>query len=376
MVMKMYYFLILYKCKDFHMDYKDQFKNIKYFDNIDIDASRDFLSGALRREIFIGFVKDLMENNEVFSLIMIDIDNFKSINDTYGHQKGDEVINRVANEIIAISNDTGIVGRFGGDEFIIASSIVEYEALWNYIRSIHQAVQKIRFIDGQKDEFNITLTSGATRYPYDDDTYDGLFLKTDKALYRGKEKGRNCFIIYDENKHGSIDLVNKRYQKSAANVINTAYEMITSEKGELKDNIERSLEFLRNTFDITKVHFYKVKEIDKFFSKDGVLAKEEKEIFLKELKTKGVFFLNDYSELKNKYDMVNFHEYCWINTVKSFVAFKIYGYGKTFGYLTFVDKRRKRIWQKEDIMIFSVVAKMLGFSIHYDRYRKKINRGK
>ena len=108
----------------------------------------------------------------------------------------------------------------------------------------------------------------------------------------------------------------------------------------------------------------------------GFLAKEEKEIFLKELKTKGVFFLNDYSELKNKYDMVNFHEYCWINTVKSFVAFKIYGYGKTFGYLTFVDKRRKRIWQKEDIMIFSVVAKMLGFSIHYDRYRKKINRGK
>ena len=106
------------------MDYKDQFKNIKYFDNIDIDASRDFLSGALRREIFIGFVKDLMENNEVFSLIMIDIDNFKSINDTYGHQKGDEVISRVANEIIAISNDTGIVGRFGGEEFIIASSIV------------------------------------------------------------------------------------------------------------------------------------------------------------------------------------------------------------------------------------------------------------
>ena len=164
------------------MDYKDQFKNIKYFDNIDIDASRDFLSGALRREIFIGYVKDLMENNEVFSLIMIDIDNFKSINDTYGHQKGDEVISRVANEIIAISNDTGIVGRFGGDEFIIASSIVEYEALWNYIRSIHQAVQKIRFIDGQKDEFNITLTSGATRYPYDNKTYDGLFLKTDKAL--------------------------------------------------------------------------------------------------------------------------------------------------------------------------------------------------
>ena len=374
--MKMYYFLILYKCKDFHLDHQAPFKNIKYFDNIDIDASRDFLSGALRREIFIGFVKDLMENNEVFSLIMIDIDNFKSINDTYGHQKGDEVISRVANEIIAISNDTGIVGRFGGDEFIIASSIVEYEALWNYIRSIHQAVQKIRFIDGQKDEFNITLTSGATRYPYDDNTYDGLFLKTDKALYRGKEKGRNCFIIYDENKHGSIDLVNKRYQKSAANVINTAYEMITSEKGELKDNIARALEFLRNTFDITKVQFYKVKEIDKFFSKDGVLAKEEKEIFLKELKTKGVFFLNDYSELKNKYDMVNFHEYCWVNTVKSFVAFKIYGYGKTFGYLTFVDKRRKRIWQKEDIMIFSVVAKMLGFSIHYDRIRKKINRGK
>ena len=55
--MKMYYFLLLYKCKDFHMDYKDQFKNIKYFDNIDIDASRDFLSGALRREVFIGFVK-------------------------------------------------------------------------------------------------------------------------------------------------------------------------------------------------------------------------------------------------------------------------------------------------------------------------------
>lgn len=136
-------------------------------------------------------------------MIVIDIDDFKNINDTYGHLVGDEVISKVADIISSTLNGRGICGRFGGDEFFILTSNIRTEVeLRTLLTSMHK---KILYAYENTDyKFKITLSMGISLYPNDGTTYDELFKKADKCLYLAKDKGKHRYIIYNENKHGKV----------------------------------------------------------------------------------------------------------------------------------------------------------------------------
>ena len=134
---------------------------------------------------------------------MLDLDNFKFINDTYGHKVGDGVLSNVSADLMRYYDGVGLIGRFGGDEFILVN-----------LRDIEYADKKV-FYQQMYANYNvmrknikletcapfITGTLGSATFPYDADNYDDLFAMIDKTLYRGKSKGRNCYIIYVEHKH-------------------------------------------------------------------------------------------------------------------------------------------------------------------------------
>ena len=93
--------------------------------------SLDNLTKLYNRDVIIEYVNSLIGKNIPFSLALVDIDNFKYVNDTFGHIVGDEIIKAVAATLRNTLADNGIVGRFGGDEFIIVlPEIVEYDAVW------------------------------------------------------------------------------------------------------------------------------------------------------------------------------------------------------------------------------------------------------
>ncbi len=81
----------------------------------------DSLTGVLNRDTLIAFVKHLIRQNVFFSLHLLDIDNFKLINDELGHQVGDKVLKEVVEVILSVTKTTSIVGRYGGDEFLIVT---------------------------------------------------------------------------------------------------------------------------------------------------------------------------------------------------------------------------------------------------------------
>lgn len=172
-----------------------------------INEKTDSLTGLLNKGETEKLVKKkLLEANGRGKVIcMIDIDDFKQINDYYGHLFGDEVIKAVANLLGKAVDGKGICGRFGGDEFFILleEGITEDEVriFWRSVRTEVQRLFKDRL-----EEIKLSISVGISCYPKDGMSYKELFLKADRALYLAKEKGKNRYIIYDESRHGSVPM--------------------------------------------------------------------------------------------------------------------------------------------------------------------------
>lgn len=174
-----------------------------------ISAVIDSLTGVVARAYILAFIKDLIAEKKPFTLGIIDLDNFKSFNDNYGHVTGDRVLTRIADDLVAFVGDRGLVGRYGGDEFLIVhftgNDYNQIHDFYTKMYSSNRAVFRRHLLIGDQNLF-ITATVGSACYPEDAEDYDSLFSKIDKTLYRGKFKGRNCFIIYVEEKHGHLEI--------------------------------------------------------------------------------------------------------------------------------------------------------------------------
>lgn len=135
----------------------------------------------------------LLEEYEECALIVLDIDNFKNINDTYGHVYGDAVIAMAAGSIKSVLDECDIVGRFGGDEFFIFVRNVKRDELERKLENIRLAMMKMR-VD-RNDEDDISCSMGVSR-GYAGVMYEELFAQSDSALYAAKEKGKNRFEFF------------------------------------------------------------------------------------------------------------------------------------------------------------------------------------
>ena len=166
----------------------------------------DSATGLLNKRACMEYTKSVIvsKDDKIHYMIMFDVDNFKSINDTYGHLFGDEVLSKIAGIINANLNGRGIAGRFGGDEFyIFTNNIKDEEALRILLTTMRKELQYA--FDSRIEDFGVTLSVGVSLFPKDGTDYEELFRKADKCLYLAKEKGRNRFIIYNESKHGSLE---------------------------------------------------------------------------------------------------------------------------------------------------------------------------
>ena len=205
----------------------------------------DSLTGLVARPFIIGFVRSLIEAGTPFTFAIMDLDNFKFINDTYGHRVGDGVLMDVAHSLIEYLGNIGIAGRFGGDEFLFVDlQNISYDEKKHFLEGMYFNYRVLRK-NVKLDNCNpfITGTVGCATFPYDAKDYDGLFALIDKTLYRGKTKGRNCYIIYVEEKHKSIEI-----QKLAKEGIYTTFHRMALQFDLLPDTHAR----LQAAFDSLK----------------------------------------------------------------------------------------------------------------------------
>ena len=124
-------------------------------------------------------------NKKELSLMMLDIDYFKKVNDTYGHLFGDYVLETVSNILVNNINDNGYVGRFGGEEFIIILPQMGIDKAYDIGEKIRNAIEKYKF----KNDFKLTISIGIKQYKNESSVQ--LLKNTDDLLYKAKENGRN-----------------------------------------------------------------------------------------------------------------------------------------------------------------------------------------
>ncbi|GAB1256254.1 diguanylate cyclase [Aurantivibrio plasticivorans] len=163
----------------------------------EFEAHTDALTGTHNRRSFLKQADSLISQAKrktlSLHLLMLDIDHFKSINDTYGHNAGDNALLAFCHKLSKSVRDNDVFGRVGGEEFAL---LINEETAGSHelAERIRQEVEEIR-LDGEADELRLTVSIGIARFEEHDDI-DSLMKKSDTALYQAKENGRNCVVAY------------------------------------------------------------------------------------------------------------------------------------------------------------------------------------
>jgi diguanylate cyclase (GGDEF)-like protein len=158
-------------------------------------ATKDSLTGLFnRRAVDEEFEKRDQKERNQFSLLLIDIDNFKLVNDTYGHMCGDHTIISVVETIQSNCRASDIAGRWGGEEFLVIIHGNEKDRAQIVAEKLRSEIEA-KTITFEEQTFQITVTIGVS-FSEDDLTLDQALAKADKALYAGKAGGRNRVITH------------------------------------------------------------------------------------------------------------------------------------------------------------------------------------
>lgn len=158
-------------------------------------ATMDKMTMILNRETTMERIREILKNEpqERHVLYMLDVDNFKVLNDTLGHQEGDSFLISLASVIKKNFRESDVVGRIGGDEFFVfmrrapeQKRIIEKTR--EFLKSTHKVCESYK-------ELGVSVSIGVSCYPDDGTTLDELYAKSDDALYRAKKKGKNQVIF-------------------------------------------------------------------------------------------------------------------------------------------------------------------------------------
>jgi len=178
-------------------DIDEQHKEQERLENL---ATHDSMTHLLNHDVSERHIRGLLVNagpESISALFMIDVDNFKSVNDTYGHQKGDYVLKKFAGIVSSQFRSSDIVGRFGGDEFIV---FVPYAVTEEYVqRKVDLLVKSLKF---RIDDISVTGSVGAALVHGSQKTFRELYDEADKALYSAKHAGKSRGLVSDT---GSTD---------------------------------------------------------------------------------------------------------------------------------------------------------------------------
>lgn len=162
------------------------------------NASKDPLTNSYNRRtadmtLHSSFEK-FMNGEDFYTLIFFDIDNFKSINDSYGHDMGDYVLRHVCEVITKEIRNSDMLCRWGGDEFLLICTGISKENIYAYIDRLRKLIDNTEFAFN-KEKVHVTVSMGAAYYYHSDVTFDQAMKRADRSVYKSKLAGRNKVCI-------------------------------------------------------------------------------------------------------------------------------------------------------------------------------------
>jgi len=174
----------------------------KYETKLEFQANHDDLTGLANRNLLMDRLNQAISHatrdKQLLSLLFIDLDNFKTVNDTLGHNVGDKLIQKIAKKIQSVIRTGDTVARFGGDEFVVLLFAPENEDyVSNVVQRISQEVATSYSHEGQA--LNVGSSIGIAMFPEDGLTADALMMNSDRAMYRAKSSNKGGFFFFNED---------------------------------------------------------------------------------------------------------------------------------------------------------------------------------
>ena len=345
---------------------KEQLAKYPYFrkklEEDGIDFMLDPLTGVISRRYTFDFVHALIEAETPFTFGILDLDNFKFVNDVYGHTAGDLVLEQVAQGFSEYMDGYGLVGRYGGDEFLMVNlrdrAYADKKAFMVAMYESGRVVRRHIALEGCSPF--ITGTIGCATYPDDADNFDDLFSLIDKTLYRGKTKGRNCYIIYVEEKHKNIEI-----RKIARRGLYTSLHNLVR-KFEMVPGITNRL------YSVTPLLMDELQISDLYYvGKSGVMKSVRNRDMAEDVNDIDALMHDDIFT-SNTLELVaqrspKFYEVLRRLEIETLMVTRI-GMDDLGcdGYLICAEPRSRRIWQEDECAIMFFLSKQIAARIRLD----------
>lgn len=338
---------------------KAQLQKYPYFGDVfrssDLSDVLDSLTGLVSRKHIIGFIQDLMAKGVPFTLALLDLDNFKFTNDTYGHKTGDALLTALAGDLQNYLEDYALAGRYGGDEFLIVNfRDTGYDEVKEFFAGLYSDYRVLRKnIHLENCEPFVTGTIGSAVFPRDAADYQVLFSLVDKTLYRGKTKGRNCYIIYVEEKHKDISM----QELASRGLYRTLHDLACRFDScpALPDKLRAMLEILNEDMRISDLYYT---GSDNLFRSVRTGASLGTVTDLDRLIGDGVYTTNEIGQMEA--GSPSMYELCRAQEFETVLIIRIGIQSETFGYLICAEPKNLRIWRDDEYAIMFFVARMLA----------------
>ncbi len=338
---------------------RERLRKFSFFDHlideISLDEILDPLTGVLSRAYSMKFVRALIADKTPFTFTILDLDNFKFINDSYGHSAGDTVLKTVTMELAEAADAFGLVGRFGGDELLLIdlkntdreSKIDFFEKLYTNSSALRI---KVRFDNGSS---LITGTAGCATFPNDSDNFTDLFGIIDKMLYLGKSRGRNCYTIYDESEHKNVEI--SKIVKQGVFTAMHRLRLDTENAVGFENKMKTVMPLLADILQVRDMYYVlengRMKAVnDTSFDEDAG--------DISNLMTEDIFSENTLERVEK--DSPVFYDTLIENGFKSAMIVRIRKSDTVYGYLICAVERSHRIWQENECAILYYLAGMLA----------------
>ncbi len=342
---------------------------------------KDQITKSVSKAYIDNIVKYNILAKSPFLLIYVDIDNFTKINVEYGQAFGDRVLIEMVSACNDFIGNKGFISRVVGDRFLIFYEISnDYDEVHSFVFNLKIKMQNITSAISRG--IAITVTIGAVRFPYDGNEYELLLKKCEKALIRGKNKGRDCFVIYLVEKTGPVtadDEIKAIDKIDAVSTKDNVYSLITSVNQTLStensfdEALDKAIASIGNYFYIDRVTIARIniktgKIIKhhawfnhKTSSRFNVYCIDEIiPIWAEALGNKKFLKIDDTQKLDKNHPLVNIFP---IDHTSSSLAFELLVNNRSYGLIRFDMTTGPRHWPGELFQIMLLLSQLISSNI-------------
>lgn len=349
-----------------------------------LKAHHDPLTGLYNKVTIYELVRDYLKKypNTEAAMIVLDIDSFKWFNDCLGHMYGDEIIKEVADRLCHVFNDNALVGRIGGDEFLVFIHSFSTEAvILDSLNSLSNLLNMISL--GRRDCLNITYSAGIAMYPGCAETYEELFKKADVALYYVKNHGKNGIHFYtdDLRENCQAQFISEIKDATVRNeekptIIQFAFQLL-NDSTDVNNAINLLLYKMQSEFGLEAIYIYKLSETSDSvkcifenvrdsrysqYNNSVCFSKKALSTHLDKMRGQPFGMVYDITDSENRNQGI---EYYRNEAYKSYLHVDLRLFSKTIGCIDYIAGKDTSFWTDAISNEFVSVSNLLAVCLYY-----------